>query len=621
MTELTSNNLSRAKQYKAARKLDLHILSRIIRIVLHYPVRVTIALVATIMASLFQLFIPRYVGQAVDNAQGLLGVNTAAANEIEVALWFAALMILGLSIMRGLFALIQNYFGESLDHCISTELRKAFYRRIQKLDLTFHDRSHTGDLITRGMLDLWGIEHFPSTGLVRTLMLLVLVAGGTILLLSTDIVLGLIALSFVPVIAVQSAIARLQLRYLWLKQQERLTTLTNFMEENLTGIRIVRAFAAQMYELARFNRLSSAVLDISFQRLMAWVRSSTFMGFAFYSAMTVVLWIGGNKVLSGEITVGTLAEFLAFMMILHMPVRQIGMTVNSFARASTCGARFFAILDQSSKIKELTSMPNLEVSRGEIRFESVEFSYNSNPGNSKIISDITFRVKPGNTLGIVGPPGCGKSTIARLIPRFYDPTGGRIQIDGQDIREVSLSSLRRCIGGVQQDSFLFTSSVENNISYSNPWSDINTIIEASRDAQLHDFISSLPESYQTLVGERGVSLSGGQHQRVSIARGILTDAPICVFDDAMAAIDAKTEQRIRKALADRSGKRTTIIISHRLVSMMHADEILFLDKGRIVERGTHDQLLALKGNYHALHSLQILNKQQDEWPLEQVSPI
>ena len=621
MTELTSNNLSRAEQYKAARKLDLRILSRIIRIVLHYPVRVTIALVATIVASLFQLFIPRYVGQAVDNAQGLLGVNTAVANEIEVALWFAALMILGLSVMRGLFALIQNYFGESLDHCISTELRKAFYRRIQQLDLAFHDHSHTGDLITRGMLDLWGIQHFPSTGLVRTLMLLVLIAGGTVLLLSTDIVLGLIALSFVPVIAVQSAIARLQLRYLWLKQQERLTTLTNFMEENLTGIRIVRAFAAQMYELARFNRLSSAVLDISFQRLMAWVRSSTFMGFAFYSAMTVVLWIGGNKVLSGEITLGTLAEFLAFMMILHMPVRQIGMTVNSFARASTCGARFFAILDQSSKIKELTSMPNLEVSRGEIRFESVEFSYNSNPGNSKIISDITFRVKPGNTLGIVGPPGCGKSTIARLIPRFYDPTGGRIQIDGQDIREVSLSSLRRCIGGVQQDSFLFTSSVENNISYSNPWSDINTIIEASRDAQLHDFISSLPESYQTLVGERGVSLSGGQHQRVSIARGILTDAPICVFDDAMAAIDAKTEQRIRKALADRSGKRTTIIISHRLVSMMHADEILFLDKGRIVERGTHDQLLALKGNYYALHSLQILNKQQDEWPLEQVSPI
>jgi ATP-binding cassette subfamily B protein len=619
VTEITSNNLSRAEQYKAARKLDLHILSRIIRIVLHYPVRVTIALVATIMASLFQLFIPRYVGQAVDNAQGLLGVNTATTNEIEVALWFAALMILGLSIMRGLFALIQNYFGESLDHCISTELRKAFYRRIQKLDLTFHDRSHTGDLITRGMLDLWGIQHFPSTGLVRTLMLLVLVIGGIVLLMSTDIVLGLIALSFVPVIAVQSSIARLQLRYLWLKQQERLSALTNFMEENLIGIRIVKAFSAQIHELSKFNKLSSGVLDISFQRLMAWVRSSTFMGFAFYSAMTVVLWVGSYKVLSGEITLGTLTEFLAFMMILHMPVRQIGMIVNSFARASTCGARLFAILDQTSKIEELTNMPDLKVSKGEIRFENIEFSYSNHSNKNKIISGITFHVKHGKTLGIVGPPGSGKSTIARLIPRLYDPSKGRILIDDQDIREVSLSSLRRCIGGVQENSFLFTSSIENNISYSDPWSDNDAVIKASTDAQLHDFISSLAGSYQTLVGERGVSLSGGQHQRVSVARGILTDAPICIFDDAMSAIDAKTEQSIRKALVDRHGKRTTIIISHRLISIMHADEILFLDKGRVIERGTHKQLLALKGNYYALHSLQILNKQKIKSPFDQVS--
>jgi ATP-binding cassette subfamily B protein len=617
--EQTSNNFSRAEQYKVARKLDLHILNRIIRIVLHYPVRVTIALVATIMASLFQLFIPRYVGQAVDNAQGLLGVNTAAANEIEAALWFAALMILGLSIMRGLFALIQNYFGESLDHCISTELRKAFYRRIQKLDLTFHDRSHTGDLITRGMLDLWGVQHFPSTGLVRTLMLLVLVIGGIVLLMSTDIVLGLIALSFVPIIAIQSSIARLQLRYLWLKQQERLSALTNFMEENLIGIRIVRAFSAQIHELSKFNKLSSGVLDISFQRLMAWVRSSTFMGFVFYSAMTVVLWVGSYKVLSGEITLGTLTEFLAFMMILHMPVRQIGMTVNSFARASTCGARLFAILDEKSKFEELTSMPDLKITKGEIRFENIEFSYNNHPSKNKIISGIDFHVKHGKTLGIVGPPGSGKSTIACLIPRLYDPSEGRILIDDQDIRKVSLSSLRRSIGGVQEDSFLFTASIENNISYSDPWSDTDAVINASSDAQLHDFISSLPKSYQTLVGERGVSLSGGQHQRVSVARGILTDAPICVFDDAMSAIDAKTEQSIRKALVDRRGKRTTIIISHRLISIMHADEILFLDKGRIIERGTHKQLLALKGNYYALHSLQILNKQKVKSPFDQVS--
>ena len=615
-----SSPASRAEEFRTARKLDPGILGRIIRLVLHYKTRVAIAFAATLASSLFQLFIPRYVGQAVDNAQGLLGANSAPSSDIETALWLAASMILILSMLRGLFAVVQNYFGESLDHCIAAELRKAFFQRIQQLDLTFHDHSHSGDLITRGMLDLEGIRHFPSTGLVRTLLLLVLVTGGTVLLLSTNLVLGLIALSFVPVIAVRSAIARIQLRYLWLKQQERLTALTNAMEENLTGIRVVRAFAAQAYELAQFDQLSTKVLEISYQRLMARVRSMTFMGFAFYSAMTAVLWAGGSKVLAGEITIGTLTEFLAFMMILHMPVRQIGMTVNSYARASTCGARFFAILDRQNAVEEGDAVRNLEVPRGEIQFEDVAFSYTDQPDESQIISGITFKIGPGRTLGIVGPPGSGKSTIARLIPRFYDATAGRILIDGQDIRDVTLASLRRAIGGVQQDSFLFTASVDNNIAYGDPWSGSDAIVQASRDAQLHEFVATLPETYQTLVGEQGVSLSGGQRQRVSIARGTLTNAPICIFDDATAAIDAGTEQQIRSALAQRSGKRTTIIISHRLISVMHADEILFLDEGRIVERGSHDQLLSLNGRYAALHSLQMQGAGSAEWSSGQPLP-
>ncbi|MEC9330584.1 MAG: ABC transporter ATP-binding protein [Pseudomonadota bacterium] len=615
-----SSPASRAEEFRTARKLDPGILGRIIRLVLQYKARVAIAFAATLASSLFQLFIPRYVGQAVDNAQGLLGADSAPSSDIETALWLAASMILILSMLRGLFAVVQNYFGESLDHCIAAELRKAFFQRIQQLDLTFHDHSHSGDLITRGMLDLEGIRHFPSTGLVRTLLLLVLVTGGTVLLLSTNLVLGLIALSFVPVIAVRSAIARIQLRYLWLKQQERLTALTNAMEENLTGIRVVRAFAAQAYELAQFDQLSTKVLEISYQRLMARVRSMTFMGFAFYSAMTAVLWAGGSKVLAGEITIGTLTEFLAFMMILHMPVRQIGMTVNSYARASTCGARFFAILDRQNAVEEGDAVRNLEVPRGEIQFEDVAFSYTDQPDESQIISGITFKIGPGRTLGIVGPPGSGKSTIARLIPRFYDATAGRILIDGQDIRYVTLASLRRAIGGVQQDSFLFTASVDNNIAYGDPWSGSDAIVQASRDAQLHEFVATLPETYQTLVGEQGVSLSGGQRQRVSIARGTLTNAPICIFDDATAAIDAGTEQQIRSALAQRSGKRTTIIISHRLISVMHADEILFLDEGRIVERGSHDQLLSLNGRYAALHSLQMQGAGSAEWSSGQPLP-
>ena len=575
--------------------------------------------VATLLSSGFQLFIPRYLGKAVDNAQGLLHGTVAGVAEIEAALWLSALMILGLSILRGLFAMVQNYFGESLNDCIAADLRKAFYHRVQQLDVSFHDTAHSGDLITRGMLDLEGIRHFPSTGLVRTVMLLVLVVGGSILLISTDAVLGLISLSFVPVIAVRSAMARIQLRYLWLKQQERLTVLTNAMEENLTGIRIVRAFAAQAHELLRFDKHSSAVRQVAFERLMARVRSTTFMGFSFFVAFTLALWVGGNKVLAGEITVGTLTEFLAFMMILQMPVRQIGMTVNSYARASTCGARFFEILDYPNPIESGKTLPDLKITKGEVRFEGVHFGYGEGETGVNVLSDITFSVTAGKTLGIVGPPGSGKSTIARLIPRLYEVTGGRILIDGQDVRDVSLHSLRGSVGGVQQDSFVFTASVDSNIAYGNPWSDEAGVIQAGRDAQLHDFISELPDNYQTLVGERGVSLSGGQRQRVSIARGNLVNAPICILDDATAAIDADTERRIHDAVIARHDNRTNIVISHRLVSVMHADEILFLEEGKIVERGTHEHLLDLGGRYAELHSLQMGAARSVEPALVQVS--
>jgi ATP-binding cassette subfamily B protein len=620
MKPISSDQPSRAEEYRSARKLDVEVLARIVRIVLHYPVRVAIAVSATLLSSTFQLFIPRYVGKAVDQAQGLLGRSRATLGEIENALLIAGLMIIALSILRGLFAVVQNYFGESVDHCLAAELRKRFYHRVQQLDFSFHDHAHTGDLITRGMLDLEGIRYFPSTGLIRTLMLLVLVTGGAVILLSTNFLLGLVALSFVPVIAVSSAVARLQLRYLWLKQQEKLTLLTNFMEENLSGIRIVRAFFAGDHEIARFQIRSAGVLEIAFRRLMARVRSVTFMGLVFYVAMTGVLWVGGNMVLNGQITVGRLTEFLAFMMILQMPVRQIGMTVNSYARASTCGARLFAVLDEPSLVDTNTGLPHLQVTQGAVRFENVDFQYPLSKSGENIISGISFEIGSGRTLGIVGPPGSGKSTIARLIPRFYEPTAGRILIDGQDIAQVSISSLRQAIGGVQQDPFLFTAAVDHNVAYADPSAGMDQIVQASTDAQIHSFIGELPKNYQTLVGEDGVSLSGGQKQRISIARGTLTDAPILIFDDATAAIDAGTEQYIRRALKARAGTHTTIIISHRLVSMMHADEILFLDEGRIVERGTHKQLLALRERYFALHSLQLRDENQLAPLNEQIEP-
>jgi ATP-binding cassette subfamily B multidrug efflux pump len=595
---------ARADQFADGSKFEVDILMRITRMGLAHHWRMTTAVVATIGAAIFQLFIPRYVGQAVDHAQGLLGGGVAAGGDAHAALWTAASMIVFFSVLRGVFSMMQNYHGESIGHCIGYELRLAFYEQVQRLSFSFHDKVHTGDLITRGMLDLEGVRMFISTGVIRTLLLTVLIGGSAYFLMSTDAVLGLLALSFVPFVSWRSAVARLKLRWMWLLMQERLSVITRLMEENLTGIRVVRAFSAQKFELDQFEKASEDALGVAIQRVSVRVSNTTVMSFAFFASMVLVLWVGGLKVIDGEITVGRLAEVLTFMMLLQMPVRQIGMMVNSFARASTCGVRLFEVIDRDPRIKDRDAAPPLELKRGVLTFENVAFSFGPESPDTRVLSGVSFSVGPGETLGIVGPPGSGKSTIAHLVPRFYDVTGGRVSIDGQDIRDISLDSLRQAVSVVQQDAHLFTASIENNIAYGDPWSDGERIARANRSAQLHDYVARLPGGYETLVGERGVSLSGGQRQRLSIARGILSDPAILVFDDSTAAVDAATEQRIRVALRDGQDKRATVIISHRLGSLMHADEVLFVEAGRVVERGKHEELLALGGRYRDLYQLQ-----------------
>ena len=440
---------------------------------------------------------------------------------------------------------------------------------------------------------------------MRVVLLATLIGIGSYLLLSADLVLGLLSLSFVPFVAWRSSAARLKLRWMWLLLQDRMAVLTQVMEENLGGIRVVRAFAAQSHEMRKFDDSSLKALALAYQRVGIRVRNTTVMTFAYFAAMGLVLWIGGLRVIAGEITVGTLAEFLAFMTILQMPVRQLGMMVNSFARASVCGGRFFEVLDLEPRVRDRPGAEELVIRDGVLRFEDVDFAFTDDEGAHKALSGISFEARPGQTIGIVGPPGSGKSTIAHLIPRFYDVTGGRITIDGRDIRAVTLESLRRAVGVVQQDSFLFTASIEYNTAYGDPWAADERIARANRDAQLHEYVGRLPMGYQTLVGERGVSLSGGQRQRLSIARSIMLEPAILVFDDSTAAIDAATEQRIRTDIKDLTEKRVTIVISHRLSSLMHADEILFIEGGRIVERGRHDELVAAGGRYNELYELQI----------------
>jgi len=574
-------------------------ITRITRMAFRYPVRAWLALIATVAAVLMQLSIPVILGRAVDQTQAV-----AAAMAEPETLYPIALLLFIASIARGIFTLIQNYTAESVGHALARDIRNAVYGKIQSLPFSFHDRAHSGDLITVGMLDLEGVRMFFSTALVRTVLLGLLIGLGATLLLSTNLTLGLLALSFVPFAGWRSTVMRLALRRTWLILQERLGVLSQVMEENLAGIRVVRAFASSEYEMEKFEVASKSALELSHERIETRVKNTSAMTLAFFVSMGLVLYFGGRQVASGEITLGTLATFLTFMTILQMPVRQLGMMVNGYARASTCGARLFALIDHEAEIENAPGAQDLKITNGTLKLENVSFAYDGNT-DRRAVSGISFEAHKGETVGIVGPPGSGKTTLMHLIPRFYDPTHGSISIDGQDIRDATLSSVRKAVAVVQQDSFLFTTSIENNIAYADPFTETREIRGVAESAQLHDYILGLPGKYGTIVGERGVSLSGGQRQRLSIARTLMMKPTVLIFDDSTAAIDAGTENRIRTALKEYAKDCVTLIVAHRLASLMHADRILFLEEGRIIEQGSHEELLELGGRYSDLHELQM----------------
>jgi len=577
---------------------------RITWMALGYRVRLPIAVIAVIIASLLQLLIPRFLGDAVDNAMGLLGGSEAAPSVVKEALLAAALLVLGTSILRGLFTLLFNYQAEAMGQSIAYQLRLAYFDKLQRLSFSYHDQVHSGDLMTRGMLDIEGVRRFIEHGIIRVIQLVVLIGIGAWLYMGSDPVLGFLCLSFVPFAVWRAGVFRLRLRVLWRVLQERLSVLTRVMEENLGGIRVVRAFSGQNYEMEKFNVASAATLEIAMQRVAVRYSNTSVMTYSYFLAMTLVLWVGGLRVIDGVISIGELTQFLAFMTVLQMPIRQTGMVINGIARASVSGLRLFQILDMDPAVMEKTDAKPLQLSDGVLEFDNVGFSYGSY-SSEHTVSNISFKVGRGQTLGIVGPPGSGKSTIAHLIPRFYDVTEGRITIAGQDIRDVTLDSLRTYVGLVQQDTFLFTTQISNNVAYGEPWADSARIVRATDSAQLHDYIAGLPEDYETMVGERGVSLSGGQRQRLSIARSVLLTPAIMVFDDSTAAVDAATEMRIRESLKKLTSDRATIIIAHRLASLMHTDEIIFLENGSIVEQGSHEALLRMNGRYRALYELQV----------------
>ncbi|MEC9321176.1 MAG: ABC transporter ATP-binding protein, partial [Chloroflexota bacterium] len=426
-------------------------------------------------------------------------------------------------------------------------------------------------------------------------------------LIYSDWKLGLLSASFMPVVAFYTSSVRLKMRALWLQVQEKMAELSTILQENFSGMRVVKAFASEDHEESRFDAKSSEVADIYIQAERLRASSTSFMLFTFLVAMGLILWYGGYQVINGHMTPGELAQFIFYLQILAMPVRMSGWLVNSYARAASAGQRMFEILDTASPVNELKGAVELTRPKGHVQFENVSFAYE---GGKPVLTNVSIDAKPGEIIALLGAPGSGKSTIVSLLPRFYDATEGRITIDGVDIKEYTLKSLRNNVGVVQQDVFLFTTSLKENIAYGREHAEEEEIRQSASVAQMSEFIESLDEGYETLVGERGSTLSGGQRQRMSIARALLLDPPILILDDSTSSVDAQTEDDIRKAMESVMKGRTTFVIANRLSTVHMADKIIVLENGEISEEGTHKELLSNSGHYREIYELQLMP--QDE---------
>lgn len=572
------------------------ILARLVGLALRYRRLCAAAVACAFGSAALNLLLPMLLGRAVDQVNHLR-VGAAAAP----SLWPLAGLLVGAAAARGTLTGLQGYFGEAIAHRVGHDLRLAFFDKLQQLSAAFHDANHSGDLITRGMLDLEGVRGFLETGALRVISLSLLLGLGVWRLLGSDLELGLLALSFIPFVVWRAARMGILLRLSWQKLQQMMSALTLSMEENLQGQRVVRAFDARAQELARFDRDADAALRLSNQRITLRMSAMSQMNLAFYLAMAAVLWVGGQRVAAGSLSVGLLSECLAFMTLLQQPVRQVGMIVNASARASGAGARLFAVLDAEPAVRDAPGAQDLAPRPGVLRFENVSFAPDGGPAR---LVGISFELRPGRVLGIVGAPGSGKSTLAQLIPRLHDPAAGRITIDGHDLRGLTLASLRRQVALVQQEAFLFDGSVHDNIVYADPQACSGRARGAAATAQVHDQIEQLPGGYGSRVGERGAALSGGQRQRVTIARALAAKPKILVLDDASSAIDTLTELRLRESLRESLRDCGVVVIAHRLAALAHADEILVLERGRIAERGSHAGLLARGGAYAALWAMQ-----------------
>ena len=579
------------------------VLLRILRVALNHKWRLVGAYACMIGATIVYLVLPNLFGNAVDRTEEAYQSGSFSDSTV---LWLVVLII-AMSGFRGVLSFGQTYMAESLGLATVYDLRNRFYDHVQRLSFGFHDHQHTGNLMSRAITDVEAIRMFINAGMIRTPYFIALLVVVPFILMRLDWRMGLLGISFLPFVGILSGFLRLYLRRIWLSVQEKMAELSTTLQENLSGVRVVKAFASEEYEEAKFDEKNKEVAEEMLRAARVHAFNSASMVLTYLIVTGLILWYGGSRVIDGHITLGEIAKFLFYLQILSVPIRSVGMMVSNYARTMSAGGRLFEILDAESPVRESENAFEIARVRGHVRFENVSFSYKD---GITVLKNIDIDAEPGQVVALVGAPGSGKSSIVNLISRFYNVDSGSVNIDGIDVRDVTLKSLRKNIGLVQQDVFLFTASVRENIAYGRPDATMEEVKEAARVAQMEEFVEDLEDGYDTELGERGTTLSGGQRQRLSIARAVLLDPPILILDDSTSSVDAHTEELIRKAMESVMRGRTTFVIAHRLSTVHGADQILVLRDGRIAERGTHAELLAASGLYREIYDLQ-LRPQED----------
>jgi ATP-binding cassette subfamily B protein len=498
--------------------------------------------------------------------------------------------------------LARTYTTDSLSQKVSYDLRNLLYDKLQHLSFAFHDSEHTGNLMSKATADIEQVRRFVNLGLVRSLDVVIRLIAVTSILWFLNWKLALISLAFAPCSVLQSTLVLRKLRAMWLRVQEIMGESVTILQENLVGMHVVKAFAAESYEQHKYDRKARELREHYFQSERLQETNGVWMSLYFTATLGAVLWVGGWEVMHGRLTAGGLTQFVLYMNQLAFPIRQLARVIDSLSRAISSGQRLFEVLDAQSPVQEKPGARALGRVRGRVRFEQVSFAYDA---RIPALQQVTIDAAPGQITAILGAPGSGKSTVVNLLPRFYDVTAGRVTIDGEDIRDFTLQSLRRNVGIVQQDVYLFSATIRDNIAYGAVHASFEDVVRAAQIAQLHDQIMRFRDGYDTWVGERGVTLSGGQRQRLSIARTILLDPPILILDDSTSSVDVETERRIHQAMIAVMQGRTTFVIAHRLSTVREADLILVLQDGTIVEQGTHQTLMARHGIYQDIYELQL----------------